>query len=124
MATNPTYRVPSLTCAVDTRVDEAVVLCSGRIVSDTTEILRSTVKPLLAGGPKSLVIDLSNVNYVDSSGLGTIIALYASAKIANCQLTVKNLNPRLKELFSLTRLGEVLTKDNDPGCRGIDYSGM
>lgn len=124
MATNPAYRVPDLTCEVEKKTDETVVHCSGRIVNDTTETLRATVKPLIVAETKTLVLDLSNVKYMDSSGLGTIIALYVSAKAAHCEFTVINLNARIKELFSLTRLGEVLTKGRDPDRKGMYYSGL
>jgi anti-sigma B factor antagonist len=53
------------------------------------------------------VLDLTNVSFMDSSGLGTIVGLYISAKAAECQLRLVNLNHRVKELFRLTRLGEI-----------------
>ena len=50
---------------------------------------------------KRLVIDLSNVDYLDSSGLGMIVGVYITAKKANCQLRLINLSPRVKEIFAL-----------------------
>ena len=113
MATNPVFRDPELTCDVETRTDETVVHCSGRVVSDTTDSLKETVKPLFAPN-KNVVLDLSNVKYMDSSGVGAMISLYVSSKNAHSQFKVINLNARLKELFSLTRVGEVLTKERGP----------
>jgi len=97
---------------------EAIVHCTGRITSNTTKLLRAIVKPLIVEN-KAVVLDLSNVDYMDSSGLGTIIALYVSAKVNHCSLTVVNLNHRLKELFSITKLGDVLTKLRDPNIPGV-----
>jgi anti-anti-sigma factor len=51
---------------------------------------------------------------LDSSGLGTIVGLYVSAKRAKSELKVMHLNERLKELISLTRLGEFLADGRDP----------
>jgi anti-sigma B factor antagonist len=73
----------------------------------------------LLSDSKTVVLDLTNVSYMDSSGLGTIVGLYVSAKAANSQLKLINLNQRLKELFSITRLGQVLTEGRDPGELGL-----
>ena len=112
MATNP---VPSseLELTTDRTPTETIVHGTGRITSDTTQLLKTTVKPLLSES-KTVVLDLTNVSYVDSSGLGAIVGLYVSAKAARCQLKLINLNQRLKELFSITRLGQVLTEGRDP----------
>jgi anti-sigma B factor antagonist len=61
-----------------------------------------------------VVLALTNVSYMDSSGLGAIIGLYVSAKAAKSQLKLINLNERLKELFSITRLGQVMCAGRDP----------
>lgn len=112
MASNP---VPSsgLRLIVNETPTDAVVQCSGRITSDSSDLLKATVKPLFSAG-KFIVLDLSNVSYLDSSGLGTIVGLYASAKRAKSELKITHLNERLKELISLTRLGEFLTEGRDP----------
>ena len=112
MASNP---VPAsgLRLNVNETPTDAIVQCSGRITSDSTESLKATVKPLFSAG-KFIVLDLSNVSYLDSSGLGTIVGLYVSAKRAKSQLKIIHLNERLKELISLTRLGEFLTEGRDP----------
>lgn len=110
MATN-SVPIPKLDITTDKGPTETVVRCTGRIVSDTAESLKTTVKPLLAQS-KILVLDFTDVNHLDSSGLGTIVGLYVSAKAAGCQLKMVNLNQRVKEIFSMTRLNEVL----DPLC--------
>ncbi len=117
MAANP---LPSseLDLAVERTLDNITVHCTGRITSDTTAQLRATVKPLLSES-HVVVLDLTHVSYMDSSGLGTIVGLYISAKSANSQLRLVNLNERLKELFSLTRLGQVLSEGRDAGYLGM-----
>jgi anti-sigma B factor antagonist len=118
VATNPISHIPELTIHAEIAGDECTLRCSGRIVSDTVESLKSEVKPAIAQF-NTIVLDLTDVSYMDSSGLGTIVGLYVSAKGAHCQLTLINLNKRLKELFSLTRLGEVMAKGRDPNYLGL-----
>lgn len=69
--------------------------------------MRDTARNLIAEN-KRLVLDLSDVSYLDSSGLGMIVGVYISAKKARCQLKLINLSPRVKEIFTLTRLDEAL----------------
>jgi anti-sigma B factor antagonist len=83
------------------------VCCIGRITSDTTQSLKAMVKPLFSES-KRVVLDLTDVTYLDSSGLGTIIGLYVSAKLANCQLKLVYSNESLGKLFRITRLDQVL----------------
>ena len=112
MAANP-VPISELGLTTDRTPTETIVHCTGRITSDTTQSLRTTVKPLFSES-KTVVLDLTNVSYMDSSGLGAIVSLYVSAKAAGCQLKLINLNQRLKELFSITRLGQVLAEGRDP----------
>jgi anti-sigma B factor antagonist len=57
---------------------------------------------------KHIVLDLTEVDFIDSSGLGAIVSAYTGAKRVGRELRVINLMPRVKELFSLTRLSTVL----------------
>ncbi len=112
MAANP-VPISKLDLTTDRTPAQITVRCAGKITSDTEVALKNTVKPLLSQTP-SLVLDLSNVTYVDSSGLGAIVGLYVSAKSAGCRLKCTNLTDRLKELFSLTRVGDFLAEGHDP----------
>ena len=105
---------PTLNITTEKTPAESIVRCTGEITSDGAQSLKTTVKPLFSES-KTVVLDLTNVSYMDSSGLGAIVALYVSAKAANSQLKVINLNQRLKEIFSITRLGQVLAEGRDPG---------
>jgi anti-sigma B factor antagonist len=110
--------LPKLDLATDKTPTETIVHCTGRVTSDTAQLLKTTVKPLLSES-KTIVLDLKNVSYMDSSGLGTIVGLYVSAKNAHCELKLTNLNKLLKDLFSITRLGEVMAQGRDPHDFGI-----
>jgi anti-anti-sigma factor len=71
--------LPKLDLATDKTPTETIVHCTGRVTSDTAQLLKTTVKPLLSES-KTVVLDLKNVSYIDSSGLGVIVGLYVSAK--------------------------------------------
>ncbi len=97
----------TLTLVSEKTPNEAILRCSGKITLENTDQLRDSARRLIAES-KRLVLDFSDVSYLDSSGLGMIVGLYVSAKRARCQLSVVNLRPRVKEIFTLTRLEEAL----------------
>ena len=88
------------------KISKAAVLvhCTGRIVSSTSSLLQSTVRPLIAEN-KRVVLILTKVSYLDSSGLGAIVGLWVNAKKNNCDLKLVRLNERIKELLRLSNLG-------------------
>jgi anti-sigma B factor antagonist len=83
--------------------DEIVIRCTGRLTSDYTDDLRNEFMRVLPGA-KRIVLDLSDVRHMDSSGLGTLVRLYVSSKSSNCEMQLVNLNQRIKELLGLTNL--------------------
>jgi len=105
MAANP---VPTseLNFDIVKNTDEILVRCNGKIVSTTAYELQTTVRGLIPV-PKKVVLDLTNVSYLDSSGLGALVGIYLTAKRQGCELRLINLNQRLKELFRLTRLATI-----------------
>jgi len=81
-----------------------VVDCVGRIVfGDETSYLRDTVKQLLLEY-KRIVLNLGEVNYIDSGGLGTLVALYTSARSAGVSIKLANLTQRVGDLLQVTKL--------------------
>ena len=92
--------------------EETIVRCTGKITSSTSGLLQTTVRSLIPT-TKCVVLDLTDVNYLDSSGLGALVGVYLSAKRQNCALKLINLNQRLKELFRLTKLASVFEGHED-----------
>src|ERR1700678_2420532 len=89
------------------------ILCHGRLVSETAGQLKEVVKPLIPLGGK-IVLDLTDVSYMDSSGLGTLAGLKVSAlKEGYCKLELFNLSPRVKELLRLSNLSSLFTTQNN-----------
>lgn len=117
MAANPTP-FTELSVTVEKSARETVIYCRGRITSNTIHVLQNAVRPIVPD-TKSIVIDLTEVTFMDSMGLGTLVGLYISAKRAGSRLRTVNLNARIKELFSITHLAAVLVEGRDP-----DYINM
>lgn len=112
MAASPVAPEPELTLQTEKTPTETIVHCSGKINSTTAGLLSSTARNLMIE-TKVLVLDLTNVSYMDSSGLGAIMGIYVSAKRANCKLKLINLSKRVKELFSITRLAPLFEGHED-----------
>jgi anti-anti-sigma factor len=102
MATEPTP-APPLTFEIETIEDATVIHCRGRLTAGLTELLHAQVKPLLPH-TKRLVLDLTDLTYMDSMGLGAIAKLYVSTRSAGCRLELINLSKRIRELFSITNM--------------------
>lgn len=92
--------------------EQTTVRCIGRINSGTHSQLQSAVRALMPEA-KVIVLNLSEVTHVDSSGLGAIVGLYVSAKRQHCTLKLVNLSDRLKELFRITKLGKIFEGHED-----------
>lgn len=85
------------------------VHCHGRLVSGTADQLKEIVKPLIAAGGR-IVIDLADVSHLDSSGLGTLVGLKASAlRQGYCILELENMTPRVLELLRITNLMQLFS---------------
>jgi anti-sigma B factor antagonist len=88
----------------------ATLIFHGGIIAETSNLFTSQVKKL-AAEVQYIEADLSDVDYVDSRGLGDVVAAYLSARSAGCHLSLINVHPRVKDLLNMTRLSSVL----DPG---------
>lgn len=106
MSSSPT---PQRNLTIDHVVAEdgvPTLVCRGRINLESAGLFRSEVKNL-ALQHKLVLADLSGVDAVDSSGLGSILGTYISAKSDNCELRLINVHPRVKDLLNLTHLNSV-----------------
>jgi len=100
----------------DRQVGDADVLdIEGRIVlGDESNAFREKVKGLLAAGKKKIVLNLAQVSYIDSAGLGTLVATFHSAKSQGAILKLVNLGAKFKEVLQVTKLMTVFdTYDNE-----------
>ena len=84
MAANPAP-IPQLKLETVRTPEETLVRCTGRITSTTSDTLQTTIRGLIPEA-KRVVLDLADVNYIDSSGLGALVGLYVSATKQHCQI--------------------------------------
>lgn len=81
-----------------------VIGCSGRIVfGEESSLLRDEVKKDLLEN-KRIVLNLGDVNYIDSGGLGTLVALHTTALSAGATIKLANLTKRVGDLLQVTKL--------------------
>ena len=92
-----------LTLETEVLADTAIVRCRGALTLSSGGQLRHEVKRLLAQA-RVVTIDFTDLGTIDSFGLGTMASLYVSAQTAGRELRVVNMGPRVRELFSVTRL--------------------
>jgi anti-sigma B factor antagonist len=87
--------------------DVAVVRCRGKLVAGATNILYSRVDALMPETQR-VVLDLSDLTYTDSMGLGTLVRLYVTAMAAGCSLELLNLSQQIRNLLGMTNMLGVL----------------
>ncbi len=94
-------------------VDGILVLtCSGRLVfGEESSLLRDTVKQAIPTNNK-IVLNLGEVNYIDSGGLGTLVALHTTAHNAGATIKLANLTKRVGDLLQVTKLLTVFDVHN------------
>lgn len=81
-----------------------VVDCSGRLVfGEESASLRDVVKRLVAQSP-NIVLNLHEVNHIDSGGLGTLVSLYTTARNAGGSVKLARLSQRVGDLLQITKL--------------------
>ncbi len=92
-----------------------VVDIEGRIVlGEESNSFREKVKGLLAAGKRKIVLNMANVSYIDSAGLGTLVATFHSAKSQGATLKLANLGAKFREVLQVTKLMTVFdTYENE-----------
>jgi anti-sigma B factor antagonist len=97
-----------------TRTNEGVLVvdCTGRIVfGEETSLLRDTVKQAVSEN-KRILLNLGEVNYIDSGGLGTLVALDTTARNAGSTIKLAKLTKRVGDLLQVTKLLTVFDVHN------------
>ncbi|HTF24099.1 MAG TPA: STAS domain-containing protein [Candidatus Limnocylindria bacterium] len=83
----------------------SVMALDGRIVlGDESNALRVKLKSLIAEGRKQIVLNMDNIKYIDSAGLGTLVAAHCSAKTQGASLRLCHLGSKFQEVLQITKL--------------------
>ncbi len=104
----------SLTLNVERSGTTATIFCHGRLVSGVSHLLYNQACQLLPDS-KHLVLDLCDVSFMDSMGLGTLVRIYVSAKTAGCTLQLIHLGKRVRELLGVAGLLNVFSVIGEHG---------
>jgi anti-sigma B factor antagonist len=98
------------------RLDGVVILdLSGRItIGEGTAMLRGAVERLLKAGELKLLVNLEEVDYVDSAGLGELVRAFTTVRAGGGQMKLIRLTHRIRDLLQITKLITVFeTFDNE-----------
>ena len=92
----------------------SVVELSGRIaLGDGSGVVRDAVKGLLARNRTKILLDLSGVNYIDSTALGELVGSYATVTQSGGQIKLAGAQKRVHDLLLITKLYTVFEAFND-----------
>ncbi|MBU9723805.1 MULTISPECIES: STAS domain-containing protein [Bacillaceae] len=87
---------------------ESVLYLDGEVDVYTAPNLKESLYPLAEESGKKVIVDLKNVNYIDSTGLGIFIGALKATDKSNSKLVIRGVDARVKRLFEITGLNEVM----------------
>lgn len=91
-----------------------IVDCSGRITLGEGSItLRETITQLLGKGEKKILLNLGDVNYIDSSGIGELVSAFTTVRKQSGDLKLLNLTKKVHDLLLITKLYTVFDVKDD-----------
>jgi anti-sigma B factor antagonist len=99
-----------------------IVDLSGRIaLGEGSALLRKTIRDLLEDGQTRIVLNLGDVNYIDSSGIGELVSGFTAVRNRNGELKLLNLTKKVNDLLQLTKLFTVFDVYTDEGTAVRSY---
>jgi anti-sigma B factor antagonist len=100
---------------IRTAGDVKILDCSGKItLGEGTMSIRSMVRDVLQGGTKKIVLNLGDISYIDSAGVGELVSTYTSVVNSGGKLKLLNLTSKIHQLLTMTKLLTVFdTYDNE-----------
>ena len=92
----------------------SVVDLSGRItLGEGSTLLRDTVRELISKGHKQILLNLGDVTYIDSSGIGELVSAYTTVRNQGGELKLLNLTKKVHDLLQITKLYTVFDVKDD-----------
>jgi anti-sigma B factor antagonist len=103
--------------------DVTVIDVAGRItLGEGSSNLREGIRDMVAKGNKKLLLNLGDVTYIDSSGIGELVSGFTSVANAGGQLKLINLTKRVKDLLQITKLYTVFEVYEDEAAAIRSFS--
>ena len=103
--------------------DVTIVDVSGKLtLGEGTSAFRSTIRELVQGGSRKIVLNMADVSYMDSSGLGELVAAHTTVTTAGGEIKLLNLAKRVHDLLKLTKLYTVFEAFEDEAAAVGSFS--
>jgi len=97
----------------DSSPDLVIVTISGDVDLSTSRELQGELRRVVANHPQKLIVDLSDVPYMDSSGVATLVETMQLARKGQTRLVLTSLKERVRSIFEIARLDSVFTIVDD-----------
>jgi anti-sigma B factor antagonist len=106
--------MPALFMTIREEGSVTIIDLSGRIsLGEGSALLRKTIRDLLASGQTKILLNLGDVNYIDSSGIGELVSGFTAVRNREGQLKLLNLTKKVHDLLQITKLFTVFDVYND-----------
>ncbi|HZU33626.1 MAG TPA: STAS domain-containing protein [Candidatus Angelobacter sp.] len=105
--------------ATNRQVDGVTIVdMSGRItLGEGSVVLRDTIRDLVGKGQKKILLNLGDVTYIDSSGIGELVSAFTAVRREGGELKLLNLTKKVHDLLQITKLYTVFDiKDDEAGA--------
>ena len=100
-----------------------IVDLSGRItLGEGSVVLRDSIKDLLGKGQKKILLNLGDVSYIDSSGIGELVSAFTSVRNQGGELKLLNLTKKVHDLLQITKLYTVFDVKDDEAAAIAAYT--
>ena len=118
--------IPAMSLKIDTRevAHVSILDISGRIVlGDEIHTLRDAVRNLVKQDKKKIILNLANVDYIDSSGVGELVGSFTTVRNAGGELKLMNLTQKVHDVLHVTKLYTVFDIKDDEfhAVKSFDY---
>lgn len=94
---------------MDIKIENDTICLNGMLDSSSAQDFQTVADEMLAGDAKDIVLDLSGMQYTSSQGLRIILSLQKGITAKNGKLTLKGVQPAVKEVFDMTGFSSILT---------------
>ncbi len=92
--------------------DVVIISAKSDLIGVEVECFKKQIVEVLAENPKKMILDLSNIAVIDSSGIGTLVAAKNSAANTNCEVVLKGVSDDIFKMFKIMRLTEHFVFEN------------
>jgi anti-sigma B factor antagonist len=102
--------------------DVAILELEGRLDASTVNNLRDKLKNLIQHNHSNIVLDLGNISFIDSSGIGILVASLRSINEINGDIKISNVKDHVRSIFELTRLHHIFEIFDDCEIAALSFS--